>query len=502
MLPEPQLDDHAVWKQRFRVPVILGTQLARANPTCGLAVGNATGTYQLYAWDVPSGALHQLTDRPTGVAIGALSGDGRYVYYLDDRQGNEIGHLVRVPYESGVPHDLTPDLPPYSCWAFASSGSGSRFGFTVADQEGFHTYSLETTANGEIGIRQRLFHSRKLTIGPLHSYAGEVAIVMTTERASMQYYNLLAFDTATGRQIGELWDGPGTSLELSGFAPRAGDLRLAGTSTRSGDKRPFIWDLKTLIRQDINCSSLVGEVIPVDWSPDGKRLLLCHFAQAVQRLYLYELETGRLTKLQHPNGTFAFFLQMGTYFGPHGEIFAQWQDVAHPSQLIALDGETGTKLRTVLTAGEVPPGRAWTSISLESSDGQMIQGWLGRPEGLGPFPMILHTHGGPETVTTESYGPASQAWMDHGFAILTINYRGSTTFGREFQEKFGATSVIGKWKTWPRHATGSYAKGLHIPIRSFSPAGRMVGTTLLWDSASGRTCGPVVWRGLPYPTGP
>ncbi len=442
MLTEPQLDDQAVWKQRCRAPVIAGTLIAPANPTRGLAVGNATGTFQLYAWDIPSGALRQLTDRPTGVASGALSGDGCYVYYLDDKQGNEIGHLVRIPFENGASRDLTPDLPPYSCWAFASNGSGSHLGFIAADREGFHAYSLET--NGKIGTRRRLFHSRKLAIGPMHSYDGQVAVVMTTERASMQHYNLLAFETATGRQVAELWDGPGTSMELSGFAPRPGERRLVGTSTRSGEKRPFIWDLHTLICQDIDCSSLAGEVVPVDWSPDGTRVLLCHFAQAVQQLYLYDLQTERLTKLYHPNGTFTFFLQMGTYFGPNGEIFAQWQDVAHPPQVIALDGETGTKTRTVLTAGEVPPGRAWTSISFASSDGQMIQGWLGEPEGPGPFPTILHTHGGPEAVTTEVYGPVSQAWMDHGFAILTINYRGSTTFGREFQEKIWGD--VGRWE--------------------------------------------------------
>ncbi|MFO0701740.1 MAG: prolyl oligopeptidase family serine peptidase [Nitrospira sp.] len=444
MVPQPQLDEQAVWKQRFRVPTILGTQLAPANPSRGLAIGNATGTYQLYAWDVPSGALRQLTDRPTGLATGALSGDGHYVYYLDDRQGNEIGHLVRVPYEGGAPHDLTPEWPPYSCWAFASNGTGSHFGFTAADQEGFHVYSLETKANGDIVTPRRLFHSRKLAIGPLHSYAGEVAVIMTTERANLQHYNLLALDAVTGRQIGELWDGPGTSLELSGFAPKPGDLRLVGASTRSGVKQPFIWDLRTLTRRDIDCSSLTGEVVPVDWSPDSTHLLLCHFAQAVQHLYLYDVGTGTLTPLRHPRGTYAYYPGSGTYFGSPCEIFAQWQDSAHPPQVIALDGQTGTKTRTVLAAGDVPPGRAWKSISYPSSDGQMIQGWLGQPDGPGPFPTILHTHGGPEAVTTEVYGPVSQAWMDHGFAILTINYRGSTTFGREFQEKIWGD--VGHWE--------------------------------------------------------
>jgi dipeptidyl aminopeptidase/acylaminoacyl peptidase len=144
-------------------------------------------------------------------------------------------------------------------------------------------------------------------------------------------------------------------------------------------------------------------------------------------------------KLDHPGGTLG-----SMYFGPAGEIFAQWQDAAHPGQLIALDGLTGKKVRTVLAAGDTPPGHAWKSITFPSSDGQMIQGWLGLPEGQGPFPTILHTHGGPESVMTEAFSPGLQCWLDHGFAMLTINYRGSVTFGREFQEKIWGN--VGYWE--------------------------------------------------------
>ena len=258
--------------------------------------------------------------------FGALSGDGRYVYYLDDKQGNEIGHFVRLPFEGGASQDLTPDLPLYSSFAFSSSSSGSHFGFMAADADGFHIYSLEMKAHGEAGAPRRLFHSRKIAFGPTYSYAGEIAVATTTERAVMQHYNLLAFDTTSGEQIAELWDGPGTSLEAVGFSPRPGDLRMAGTTNRSGVKRPLIWNPRTGERIDLDFRDLTGEIFPLDWSPDGEYLLLCQFTQAVQQLYLYHLTTQTLTKLNHPGGTFGFFAGVGTYFGPEGEIFAQWQD--------------------------------------------------------------------------------------------------------------------------------------------------------------------------------
>jgi dipeptidyl aminopeptidase/acylaminoacyl peptidase len=444
MLAEPQLDANARWRQRFRAPDVVWSRLAPANPARGLAITNTSGQYQLYAWDVPSGTLRQLTDRPTGTPFGELSGDGRYVYYLDDQEGNEIGHFVRLPYTGGVPQDLTPDLPPYSSWASSSSASGSHFGFMAADAKGVHIYGIETKASGEAGVARQLFHSRKLAMGPAFSHAGEIAVIATTERSTSLQYNLIAVDRAHGEPLAELWDGPGTSVEATLFSPRAGDLRMAGTTNRSGVKRPLIWNPSTGERMDLDLPDLDGEVFPVDWSADGRRLLLCQFAQAVQQLYLYDLATQTLTRLNHPGGTFEFQAGSCTYFGPGGEILAGWQDAAHPMQLIALDASTGEKTRTVLAAGEVPPCRPWQSITFPSSDGQAIQGWLGLPEGQGPFPIILHTHGGPTSVMTDAFSPASQMWMDHGFAFLTINYRGSTTFGREFMEKIWGN--IGYWE--------------------------------------------------------
>jgi len=437
MLPNLQLEDNAPWKQRFRAPIILFTQLAKAAPDRGLVVSNQSGKYQLYAWDVPTGKLRQLTNRPTGIWFGWLAPDGRNVFYLDDKQGNEIGHYVRIPFEGGGSQDLTPDLPPYSSFDFNASLAGNRIGFSIANTEGFHTYCMDCGPGEVLGVPRRLFHSRKLAFGLVFSHGGEIAVITTTDRATLQHYNLLAYDPRSGERIAELWDGDGNSVEAVMFSPAPGDTRLLATTNRSGVKRPLLWNPRTGERVDLPLPDLQGEVFPVDWASDARRILLCHFTQATQQLYVYDLATHMLTRLNHPGGTLGFFAGMfnNSYFGPGDEIFAQWQDSTHPPQLIALNSVTGVKTRTVLVAGEVPPSHPWKSVTFTSSDGQMIQGWLGLPEGGGPFPTILHTHGGPESVITEVFHPTSQSWMDHGFAFLTINYRGSITFGRKFQEK-------------------------------------------------------------------
>src|SRR5690349_805519 len=131
MLTAPQTDENAPWKQRFRVPVIAWTRLAAQVPGRGLAASNQSGVYQLYAWDVPSSGLTQLTDLPTGKAGGILSPDGQYVYYLLDEQGNELGHYVRVPFAGGPPVDITPDLPPYASWGLTHARGGTRLSFLL-----------------------------------------------------------------------------------------------------------------------------------------------------------------------------------------------------------------------------------------------------------------------------------------------------------------------------------------------------------------------------------
>ncbi len=444
MLKPLLLDDDAPWKQRYRAPIIAAAQLARSNPARGVVTNTETGQYQLYAWNVRDGGLRQLTHRPEGTVFGTISPDGRYVYYLQDEGGNEIGHFVRVPWEGGKPEDITPAMAPYSAFGLSISRAGNVIGSIFSDDNGFHAILLPVGPGSAIGVPRELYHTTKIMFGPSLSYDGEIGVITSTERTTFQHNGLVAFETASGKRIGELWQ-EGSSLMAFGFSPLPGDFRLLATSTLTGYNRPFIWNPVSGQRVDLGLPDLTGDVSPMDWSTDGKRILLGQSHLAVQHLAVYDMTTGTVTRLNHPGG----FYGVGAPFVPatafsDDEILAGWQDSTHPSQLIALDSRTGRKTRTVLPAGDVPPGHPWKQVTFTSADGETIQGWLGLPEGPGPFPTILHTHGGPETQTVEYFMPNSQAWLDHGFAWLAINYRGSTGFGRAFREKIWGNP--GNWE--------------------------------------------------------
>lgn len=72
-------------------------------------------------------------------------------------------------------------------------------------------------------------------------------------------------------------------------------------------------------------------------------------------------------------------------------------------------------------------------FSFKASDGRTIHGYLIRPRGVkGPVPMVAFIHGGPWL--RDSWSPAvfdtSQLLVNRGYAVMTLNYRGSAGYGR------------------------------------------------------------------------
>jgi dipeptidyl aminopeptidase/acylaminoacyl peptidase len=419
------------WKERFRAHVPAWSRIAREAPARGLVCGNYSGTFQLHAWDVPSGQLRQLTNRPSGIGwtAGTLSPDGRFVYYHDDTEGNEIGHYVRIPYEGGGPQDVTPGLTPYASWTGVHiSCDGKRLAFVGAASGKFSLHTMDAVAEGAFSPPRLIAESATLVGALALSYGGELAVIASAEKARGPQYCLVAYDTVTGKPISELWDGADSSIKISSFASQPGDLRTLATTDRSGAARPLIWNPRSGERLDLELPQLEGEVLPQVWSPDAKCILLLNVNRVTGRLFIYDIERRVLRRAEHAGGTY-----WAPYYTLDGEIFVHWQDSRHPLHLVALDGESGALRRTVLPAGSAPEARAWKSITFPSGGGQEIQAWLLQPEGTGPHPTILETHGGPQFAMLDVYLPPAQAWLDRGFAYLTVNYRGSTTFGRTFE---------------------------------------------------------------------
>ncbi len=427
MLNPLDLSADAPWKKRYRAPALAWSRRASLNRQRGLVASNKDGVYQLYAWDTATDDLRQLTDEAAGVAHGAISADGERVYCLRDRGGDEIGHYVSLQFSGGAAQDLTPELPDYASHSISESHSGNALGFMAVDDTGFHAYVY---AAGQMD-QPRFAHTKgALSFGPYLSQAAEIAVIASTEKTGVAEYALEAYDVNSGTLIAELWDGAGSGTDIGDFSPVAGDLRCAGSSSAGGYHRPFIWHPLSGERQDITCEQFQGDVKVWHWSPDARLLLLHEVHQALHALYVYDIGEGRVRLLETPPGV----LSPGSGFTEDGALQLHITDSTAPTRLLEIDAESGAFRRNVIDLGlDVPAGIPWRSITYSSSGGAEVQAWLATPPGDGPFPTIVHTHGGPTAVQTNAWRPDAQAWLDHGFAFFSLNYRGSTTFGYEFQ---------------------------------------------------------------------
>ena len=75
-------------------------------------------------------------------------------------------------------------------------------------------------------------------------------------------------------------------------------------------------------------------------------------------------------------------------------------------------------------------------IAFKAADGTPLTGYLTRPRGREPkaLPLIVFPHGGPEVRDEPGFDWWAQAMASRGYAVLQVNYRGSSGFGRRFTE--------------------------------------------------------------------
>lgn len=74
------------------------------------------------------------------------------------------------------------------------------------------------------------------------------------------------------------------------------------------------------------------------------------------------------------------------------------------------------------------------AITYQSRDGLTIHGYLTLPKGMDPenLPVVINPHGGPWARDNWGYNGEIQFLANRGYAVLQMNFRGSTGYGKEF----------------------------------------------------------------------
>jgi dipeptidyl aminopeptidase/acylaminoacyl peptidase len=163
-----------------------------------------------------------------------------------------------------------------------------------------------------------------------------------------------------------------------------------------------------------------------DWWPDGSALLLKQLVEGRHRLLRFDLATGELHDV---------FTEPGVIWSarvrPSGRVWLMHEQ-AHRQRRIVDD----TSADVLSLRGEPSPSaRPYESWHFENPHGQRVHGFYVTPaDGAAPFPVLMLVHGGPTFLDMDRWQPEVQAFVDSGFAVGLVNYRGSTGYGREWKD--------------------------------------------------------------------
>lgn len=94
-------------------------------------------------------------------------------------------------------------------------------------------------------------------------------------------------------------------------------------------------------------------------------------------------------------------------------------------------------------------------VSYKSRDGLTIHGYLTLPKGVEPrnLPVVINPHGGPWARDSWGFNPEIQFLANRGYAVLQMNFRGSTGYGKEFW--------TASFKQWGRTMQDDITDGVH-----------------------------------------
>ncbi|MGH3980186.1 MAG: prolyl oligopeptidase family serine peptidase [Pseudonocardiaceae bacterium] len=427
-VPDQLFDDPAAearWRARFTAPRVSLPGWARdASDRC-LYTSNASGTWEVYAWDRMTGTHRRVTDRPHGTHICALPPDGEHVWWFADTDGDEFGSWVVEPF-AGMPEgeDPWPAVPGTEPGYPAGLDLGRRSVVLGASTDDGTTIWISRDG-GSAEVVYRDEHDGG--VGAL-SRDEQLLAIVHSEHGDSRHPAVRVVRSEGAATVAEKWDGPGKGLEVLGFAPVEGDPRLLLTHERRGREELLIWDVTADTETEL-VLDLPGEVA-ADWYPDGAALLVAHTHSARSTLHRYDLATGELSTLDTARGTVG-----NAGVRPDGTVEYSWSSAAEPPAVRALHPD-GTDRVLLRPAAQPAPGSQPLSDAFVETDQGTVHALVARPQDApdGPLPTVFMLHGGPQAADEDRFSAARALWLDAGFAVVHVNYRGSTGYGSAWRD--------------------------------------------------------------------
>lgn len=392
-------------------------------------VAPADGVLNLWVMDPDGSGARLLTgDESRGIWEYCWAENGRHILYMQDTAGEENTHVYRLDVETGEVLDLTPHegVKAYVSATDRDQPDRVLIEMNLEDPALFDVYEADLTT-GEVRILER---NPGYVLGWIPDEDLRVRMAFTIDGEGRQ---MLLERDAEGAWVPYMtWD---ITEEVQPVRFTRDGLGLYYTSTiGSGTSRLLLRDLQTgedsVLAADSLCDT--GSVFFDEETVTPAAVTFDYLRRRVEILDpAYQADYDFLASFSP--GDFGV--------APEDRSGDRWivgyYSCLNPVSYYLYD-RSGRSMTFLFDA--IPGLSAWElaeqqPVLITARDGLVLPSYLTLPpghEGDGQLPLALYVHGGPWWRDRYGYDPMVQLLADRGFAVLQVNFRGSTGFGRDF----------------------------------------------------------------------
>lgn len=368
-------------------------------------------------------------DTKRGIRMFFWQQDSAHIIYLQDQDGDEDWHIYQTDITSLETRDLTP-YPGVHAQVVASSPDFPEsllVGLNVRNPQLIDVYRVDL-ATGEATLD---------TENP-----GDVAGWTADNHLRVRSAQAMLPDGSTEIRLRDTVSSPWESFlswgpeetfgGVAGFTPEDDGIRVL-TSVDSNSARIVEMDIASR-EQRVVASDEQYDVTDVMIHPRNHTLQAVAFLRA-------RLEWTVLDEAVRADFDFLYSHQQGDLNIISRDLDDATWIVAYvldssPIQYFAYRRAERTMefLFTSQPALEQYTLATMEPISYSARDGMTLYGYLSVPVGVEPkgLPLILLVHGGPWHRDTWGYSASTQHLVNRGYAVLAINFRGSTGYGKAY----------------------------------------------------------------------
>jgi dipeptidyl aminopeptidase/acylaminoacyl peptidase len=373
------------------------------------------------------------------------------------------GRLYRQAPDTSEPQPLTPPPPARDRqWRFADGvidprrqrWIGVREDHTAAGEPVNTIVAVDLAGGGEPGLLAR---GHDFYASPRLSPDGHWLAWLAWDHPNMPWNGTLLYLAEIGAQgaLGEPRPIAGSATE-SIFQPEwsPDGARLVFASDRSGWWNLYAFDLAARTTRPL--APMAAEFGAPQWTFGmssyafaGPERIVCAYAQAgLGRLAVLDVTRGSLSALDTP------FTEFGSLRAEGDRVVLRAGAPDHPASIVALDLGSGghavlKKATDILDRADLHLADYLTKaeiVEFPTTDGETAFGLFYPPHnpdyagvaGERP-PLLVKCHGGPTSAAASTLNLGIQFWTSRGIAVLDVNYRGSTGFGRAYRDRLHLT---------------------------------------------------------------